>query len=320
MAMSVLVAACSGGGERSAESEQSSASTTRLSPSSSEAPGTTAPCNTDASTTLDVPYAVHDDSEPVLTSLDVYSPERDSCEPLPVVVWVHGGSWVTGDKANGIADKAALFNDTDYVFVSINYRLTDVEADEPLRYPTHNEDVAEALAWVVENIGEYGGDPGRMAVLGHSAGAGIIAALATDARYLNAHELGLDALDCVAPLDTEAFDVPRVMRGGPRVVRTYTNVFGSDPDVWVEASPIAHVAGDSDIPPFLLARRGSPDRRSMVDDFATALSEASVVVTIIDAAGLTHEEIRTSIGAADDDVLTPPLMAFLENCFSPQRG
>ncbi len=110
------------------------------------------------------------------------------------------------------------------------------------------------------------------------------------------------------------------MRGGPRLVGTYTTVFGTDPDVWVEASPITHVSADSEIPPFLFARRGSPDRRSMVDDFAGALADDSVDVTVVDADGLAHEDVNVLIGAAGDSVMTPPLMEFLDECFSPGPG
>lgn len=250
----------------------------------------------------------------------MYAPPRHGCEPLPVVVWVHGGAWITGDKSSRVDDKIALFGDAGYVFVSVNYRLTDPEAEDPLRYPAHNEDVAQALAWLVESVDDYGGDPEKVAVLGHSAGAGIVAAIATDPRYLGAHDLGLDAIDCVAPLDTEAFDISRVMQGGPRLVGTYTTVFGTEPDVWAEASPTTHVSVDSEIPPFLLARRGGPDRRSMVDDFADTLEDASVDVTVVDADGLAHEDVNVLIGAAGDSVMTPPLMEFLDECFSPGSG
>ncbi|MCZ7529662.1 MAG: alpha/beta hydrolase [Acidimicrobiia bacterium] len=183
-AMAVLVAACGSSGSSKEAGEPDT---------------TTARCDPEASTALDVPYASHPGTDPRLTSVDVYAPPRHGCEPLPVVVWVHGGAWITGDKSSRVDDKIALFGDAGYVFVSVNYRLTDPEAEDPLRYPAHNEDVAQALAWLVESVDDYGGDPEKVAVLGHSAGAGIVAAIATDPRYLGAHDLGLDAIDCVAP-------------------------------------------------------------------------------------------------------------------------
>ena len=89
-----------------------------------------------------------------------------------------------------IRDKVRLVNDQGWLFVSINYRLTDPGAPTSARFPDHFEDVAAAVAWVHEEIGAYGGDPERLALLGHSAGADIIANVAAEPSYLAAE--GLD--------------------------------------------------------------------------------------------------------------------------------
>src|SRR5262245_30905213 len=83
---------------------------------------------------------------PRLTSLDVYGLPA-GCG-APVLVWVHGGGWQIGDKSNQIADRVRWAGDHGWVLVSVNYRLTDPQSPTPVVYPTHNEDVAAAVAWV----------------------------------------------------------------------------------------------------------------------------------------------------------------------------
>ena len=73
-----------------------------------------------------------------------------------------------------MADKVRWARSHGWVLVSVNYRLTRPGDANPARYPDHYDDVASALAWTVDHIDRYGGDPDRIAVLGHSAGADIV--------------------------------------------------------------------------------------------------------------------------------------------------
>jgi hypothetical protein len=84
--------------------------------------------------------------------------------------------------------------------------------------------------------------------------------------------------------------------------------------VQANGSPINHVAANEGIPPFLIATRGDPDRRALQESFRQALDSAGVNTTMIDAIGLTHEQVQDRIGAAGDMVMTPPLVAFLQSC------
>lgn len=274
-------------------------------------------CTHSARVERDVRYLKIAGVEPRLTSLDIYEPaEAGKCRDAPIVMWVHGGGWRKGDKRHAVTDKVRLFNEAGYVFVSVNYRLTDPRAPEPTRYPTHNEDVAAAVAWMVDNAADHGGDPDRIALLGHSAGAGIVASVATDERYLDEHDLELDALRCVAPIDTQAFDIPPVVEGGGVAALLYRSIFGNDPARWRDASALTHVATGKSIPDVLLVERGEPARRAMLARFADALRDADVGVTVVDASGLTHADVNTRIGAAGDEVMTPAVTKFLRGCFS----
>ena len=236
--------------------------------------------------TRDVQYRKVKGVDPKLLSVDLYPP-KTGC-PAPVVIWVHGGGWQIGDKSNQMTDKVKLLSELGYMVVSVNYRLTDPSATDPVQYPTHAEDVAAAIAWVHEKIQKFGGDPEQLALLGHSAGAQIVANVATDPQFLGAHDLALDDLACVAPLDTEGFDVTRQGQVGTQL---YLDAFGTDPQVWAAASPITHVARGAGIPPHLLVRRGTLPRQRVMETYANALTAAGVPVTIVDARGLSHSQV-----------------------------
>lgn len=269
---------------------------------------------------LDVPYDAAAPGDPNRT-LDAYLPPGPSAAPRPVVVWVHGGAWFTGDKRNAIADKVALFAREGYVLVAVNYRLSPVPSASPapdrIRYPIHPQDVARAVAWVREHAAELGADPLRIALLGHSAGAHVVALVAADPGLLGAHGLGPSDLRCTASLDTEGYDVAAEL-AGPQTAEQraiYLNAFGEEPALWAAASPLAHVAPGAGIGPFLLASRGTAERRAGMEAFRAALAAAGVGAEVIDASSLTHEEVNTRIGAPGDAVVTPPLVAFLAGCF-----
>src|SRR5215468_9980325 len=111
-----------------------------------------------------------------LHTLDVYA--SPSAKSAPVVFWIHGGGWQGGDKSD-VAEKPRFFVEMGFVFVSVNYRLLPkVEMIDIFR------DVAKSFRWVHDHIAEYGGEPKRVLVGGHSAGAQLAALLCTDERYL----------------------------------------------------------------------------------------------------------------------------------------
>ena len=231
--------------------------------------------------------------------LDVY-PAAD-CDS-PVVVWVHGGGWVTGDKAR-LNAKRAWAAANGWTLVSVNYRLTDV--DDPLatrlQYPSHNRDVGRALNWVEDHLGA-----GPIAVIGHSAGAQIVSSVGTD-HYTDADLCG------VVSLDTEGYDVTERIRAGDRGSRLYRAVFGNRPAVWADASPINHV--DAADPPELVVRRGTLHRQRGQAAFAQELRRQGVPVTVVPTPGYSHGDVNRLLGDPTDDVLTPAVEDFLGDCF-----
>lgn len=274
-----------------------------------------------ANSSLDVPYAAISGVDPKLLSLDAYTPAlSDGCAQVPIVIWVHGGAWAIGDKANSIGDKVKLFNAAGYTLVSVNYRLSPTKpSTDPNRvmYPTHPTDVAAAVHWVKDHSAELHGDPKRIALLGHSAGAHLVALLGTDESFLAQHSEPLSTLRCVGSFDTEAYDVPATLKtASAQQVQILENAFGTDPAVQTKASPLFHVSAGKGIPPFLIVVRGGADRQATQLAFQKALVDVGVSAGTIDAAQLSHEQVNSSIGASGDSVMTPKIMAFLDGCFA----
>jgi acetyl esterase/lipase len=218
-------------------------------------------------------------------------------------------------------DKIALFNGAGFVFATINYRLTDTTA-VPVgpQYPVHNQDSADAVAWLVEHAAEFGIDPTRIAVLGHSAGGGITAAISTDEGFLSRNGLPLTTIRCAASMDGEGYDVVAGATFPDEFVSgSYQAAFGTDPAVWVEASPIGHVAPEKGIPRFFIAARGGDWRMAQHTAFTSALQSAGVRTTVLDVTMLQHADLTTIIGRPDDTIVTPALMDYLGGCFSAVR-
>lgn len=172
--------------------------------------------------------------------LDIYAPTKLNA-PAPVVFFIYGGSWMDGSRHDYDFVGRALAA-LGYVTVIADYRvLPQVE------YPGFLHDGADAFAWVVEHIGDYGGDAGNMALMGHSAGAYNALMLALDEKYLKASGL-LDRVRCVVglsgPYDFFPFD-------GPITLRTFGAV--RDPEktqpinlVTASAPPMFLASGDKD--------------------------------------------------------------------------
>jgi acetyl esterase/lipase len=274
------------------------------------------PCGTHRT----VQYASYPGVDPNQTSLDVYMPVAGDrgCSGRAIVVWVHGGGWGGGDKAEFMEHKIPLFTGAGYVFASVNYRVTNKEAVPPApQYPVHNQDTADAVAWLVHHASEFGGDAHRVAVLGHSAGGGIVAAITTDGTYLGKEGLQLSSVVCAGSMDGEGYDVTAgATTAEPPEWRTvYTDAFGTDPKVWAEASPINHVAAGKGIPRYFIAARGSDWRTAQHNAFIAALQKAGVDTTVLDASELEHADLTTLVGAPGDTMVTPALMDFLGGCF-----
>ncbi len=253
--------------------------------------------------------------DPALLSLDLYG-FGDAAGTYPVVVWIHGGGWSAGDKANQLENKLGLFHSLGYMFISVNYRLS-ASGRKPgapvVMFPDHNEDVADAIVWIIGNIGNYGGDRSRIAIMGHSAGGHLAALTGTSRKFLPERGIPLDTLRGIVCIDTEGYDVARMAGSGNQL---YLRAFGKDPVAWMDASPIHAMDSAVRYPPFFIATRGDAERRAGADAFAARLESVGTVVRLVDGSGYTHSQINDAIGRTGEKTITAPLVDFLRTCFS----
>jgi acetyl esterase/lipase len=247
----------------------------------------------------DVPYAQPANGK---QSLDIFAPA--GAHNLPVVFWIHGGGWQIGDKSD-VKTKPQAFMDKGFVFVSINYRLVPT-----VDMTTLTRDVAKAFRWVQDHIAEHGGDPTRVLVAGHSAGAQLSALLCTDERYLKAEGLGFEHIKGCVPVDGDTFDLPAIIEttetrrrvhGQPQAKYSDRQKFGDDPEKFRDFSAVNHVARGKGIPPFLLLHVADhPDTSIQARHFAEILKAAAVPVTVFAAPETNHMKLNDHLGLPDD--------------------
>lgn len=259
---------------------------------------------------VDIPYAKMEGVDANLLSLDIHAPE--GANALPVVVYVHGGGWQGGNKAN-VEPLVEALSREGYVLVSANYRLAPVAP-----FPAWPEDVAAAVAWVHEHIAEYGGDPAQLCLMGHSAGAHLVALVGTDETYLAEHGLTLGDISAVVPLDTQAYDIAALAgRFGGRLPPAYRVPFTDDQQLWAAASPLTHVEPRGQVPPMVICysggmnlRRPNAGRAEAAQAFADALRQAGATAEVVPAPEKTHAQIARQFGA-DGDHVAEAVFAFL---------
>ena len=244
--------------------------------------------------------------------LDVHAPA--GAKNLPVVFWIHGGGWQTGDKSM-VALKPKAFMDAGFVFASINHRLLPAADMGAI-----TRDVASALGWVHKNIAAHGGDPARLLVMGHSSGGQLAALMCTDDRYAKAEGFSLTMIKGCVPVDADTFDIPAIIEMAETRARVHhltmptyghRQKFGDDPAKHRDFSAVTHVARNKGIPPFLILHiGGNPDTGAQARRLAAVLQTAGISAKVVNGREATHTTINDNIGAPDDSV-TKELFAFV---------
>lgn len=249
--------------------------------------------------TANVPYIESPHERHVL---DIYTPEN--AKNLPVVFWIHGGGWQTGDKTD-IQIKPKVLTQRGFVFVSTNYRLLpEVDMETLIR------DVAKSLGWVHKHIAEYGGDPQRIFVMGHSAGAQLAALLCIDDRYLKAEGVPFDVLQGCVPVDGDTYDLPAIIMTAELRATVHQQPlpkfghrvkFGNDPEKHIGFSAVTHIAPGKMIPPFLILHvAGHPDTTAQARRLGSVLEASKIPVQVFGARETTHNKLNADLGLPDD--------------------
>lgn len=189
-----------------------------------------------------------------LQVLDIWR-AKNAKGSAPLIVYVHGGGWQRGSKDNATGRfKPVHYPSQGYAFASINYRLVPAATVEQ-----QAADVAGAVKALIDRAGSLGIDRRRIVLMGHSAGAHLVALVGTDERYLKGAGLSFADIAGVIPNDGAAYDVPAQMKDGrPIMQKTYVQAFGTDPARQKALSPTAHAAAPN-APDFLLLYVQRPD-------------------------------------------------------------
>jgi acetyl esterase/lipase len=229
----------------------------------------------------DIPYVENGHKR---HALDVYTPENRPGNSLPVMFWIHGGGWQAGDKSD-VALKPKALTERGFVFVSTNYRLLpEVKMDELIG------DVARSVGWVHRNIARYGGDPTRIFVGGHSAGAQLAALICIDDRYLKKEGMSFDVLKGCVPVDGDTYDIPRMILTAEHRQALYGDL-----------SAVTHVAKEKRIPPFLILYfSGNPDTRAQAERLESVLKAAEIPAKSYGKGDSNHSRLNDDLGKSDD--------------------
>jgi acetyl esterase/lipase len=211
-------------------------------------------------------------------ALDIWAPEGAASDAdLPVVIFWYGGGWAKGDRTAYAFAGRALANQG-FLVVIPDYRKVP-----QVRFPAFLDDGAEAVAWVEDNIGRYGGDPARLAFMGHSAGAYQAIMLALDSKRLVA--AGADpsnvkaAVGLSGPYDFYPFD-------SPRSIAAFSQ--------WPQPEETQLIAfARADAPPLLLVTSEGDEtvRPRNTNNLAAKLRELGAPVEVINYGPLDHEEV-----------------------------
>jgi acetyl esterase/lipase len=221
----------------------------------------------------DVPYvaASDPDFDTKRHRLDIYQPTVKAAAPRPVVLFIHGGNWNSGSK-DDILYKAIgrRLAKNGFVGVVMSYRLAP-----QVLVPQQAADCARALAWTVAHIKEYGGDPAHLVLMGHSAGGGLAALLATGSDSLLA-TYGLPATAAHAvllddPAGLDMLDYLTKMQY-PNDAQ-YLVPFSKDPAVWRQASALYHLRAGAPPMSIFIGGETYPSIKSSSEKFRQRLTQ-----------------------------------------------
>jgi acetyl esterase/lipase len=183
-------------------------------------------------------------------AMDVHAPS--DAKDAPIILMVHGGGWRFGDKTSrGVVDqKIERWVPRGLIVISANYRmLPDADVLEQAG------DVARSLAYVQAHAEAWGGDPRKVILMGHSAGAHLVSLLTADPDLALVH--GAQRWLGTVSIDTGAIDVPAIMQR--RHLPLYDQAFGADPEFWKATSP-THVITGKALPLLGICSSIRPDR------------------------------------------------------------
>lgn len=248
----------------------------------------------DAAAIRDVAYGPHPSQR-----YDVYVPAKTA--GAPTIFFVHGGGWRRGDKAGaGMIDaKQRRWTAMGAFVVSTNYRM--LPDSDPLEQA---RDVARAIASAQQRVAAAGGDPNAFVLMGHSAGAHLVALVATTPEF--AREAGVAPWRGNVLLDSGAIDTVKTMTT-TRKPALFAEAFGDDPAYWRSASPLHRLSGRL-APTLAVCASERVDSCPNNTAFLRKAREYGTRTQLL-AKPLSHGEINRDLG--EDNAYTLEVEAFL---------
>ena len=220
--------------------------------------------------------------------LDIFIP-RNAAD-VAVIVFFHGGALQRGDKSHGEL-LAMRFVPNGVGVVSANYRLSP-----GVTHPAHLQDATAAFAWVIKNIERYGGNPRRVYVSGHSAGAYLATLIALNPALLAAHNLGLDAVHGTIAISPFLY-VEETAKSRPKFI------WGEDPKAWINASVTLHIEPGKGPMLLIYADGDALWRREQINTFGQAMySAGNNEIHVKEIQGRNHGSLLTQLNSTDDQI------------------
>ena len=214
----------------------------------------------------------------------------------PLLLFVHGGGWSIGDKRAGAGVKAAHFTSSGWAFASANYRLVPQASVEQ-----QAADIAAAIAFARAHAAENGLDPDKIVLMGHSAGAHLVALIGTDPRYLAAAGVPMSAVKGVVLLDGAGYDIAGQMaRPGNPVAGMYDAAFGKDPARQKALSPTLQAAAPNVANWLILPIERRDDSKAQSQGLAAALRSAGASAKVVPVPGESHLTLNKDLGEQGD--------------------
>lgn len=236
--------------------------------------------------------------------MDVYRPAN--AQNAPVIFMVHGGGWRRGDKeaAGVVNNKVEHWLPKGYIVISVGYRL--VPDVTPMG---EAQDIAKALAFAQGKARSWGGDPSRFVLMGHSAGAHLVSLL-TSAPSI-ASNAGAGSWLGTVVLDSAAYNVVDIMQ--KRHFGLYDEAFGSDPQLWRDASPLLRLSS-APVPMLLVCSSQRSDSCVQAQAYAEKAKSLGGRISVYPI-DMRHGEINAQLGAPGD--LTTQVDNFLHSLQLP---
>ncbi|NRD89097.1 hypothetical protein C8024_06005 [Sphingopyxis sp. BSNA05] len=242
----------------------------------------------------DLPYA--GDRSADRQKLDLYLPQSATPKhaSIPVLVYVHGGAWTRGNKNRLELEDVQAYRSKGIIVAALNYRLGPQN-----KFPDNINDLRTAADWLSKNISRYGGDPQNMVIVGHSAGAHLVAMAEIENRNSTTHRAAKSHYKAIFAIDSASYNLtlPRSGKLSRWINQQKYYTFGKSRRGLKAASPTLQVIRNGDYSPFYLyATQTRPDAIASAKEFEMALKASgnAVRATVIKG-GLSHADMNKAI-------------------------